>query len=241
MPGCIRSTSLLLLPGMMCDAALWAPQAKALGFDYAVHCGDISLGRDVASIAARVLAVAPERFALAGLSMGGIVALEMWRQAPQRIQGLALLDTNFRPDTAERREMRNRQIEEARQGRLGALLRDELKPNYLARCHRGNLALLDEVLYMGLRQGQAVFERQSLALRDRPDSSATLATITCPTLVLCGEEDSLCPPQLHREMASMIPGARLHVIPDCGHLATLEQPDAVTAALRHWLAQEREQ
>lgn len=233
----IRSTNLLLLPGMMCDAGLWREQVAEFEGRYQIHHGDIRRDPDIASIARRVLDAAPASFALAGLSMGGIVAMEMWRQAPDRIERLALLDTNFRADTPERRQLRDRQIAEVRQGELGVILRDELKPNYLAACHRDNSRLLDEVLYMGMALGEEVFERQSLALRDRPDSSESLAGISCPTLVMCGEEDSLCPPRLHREMAAMIPGSTLAVIPDCGHLSTIEQPAAVNRALLHWLQQ----
>ncbi len=233
----IRSTNLLLLPGMMCDAGLWRAQADEFAGDYLVQCGDISQDDDIVGIAKRVLAAAPASFALAGLSMGGIVAMEMWRQSPERIERLALLDTNFRADTEERRKERDRQIAEVRQGELGAILKDELKPNYLAACHRHNHGLLDEVLYMGMSLGEAVFLRQSVALRDRPDSTATLATIDCPTLVLCGEEDELCSPQLHREMTSMIPCATLEIIAQCGHLSTMEQPRAVNNALLAWLTQ----
>lgn len=235
MPDRIRSTNLLLLPGMMCHAGLWQHQEREFAGEYRLHHGVISQDDQVSGIAAAVLEEAPASFALAGLSMGGIVAMEMWRQAPARIERMALLDTNFRPDTAQRKTMRNRQINEVRQGKLGALLKDELKPNYLAACHRRNTALLDEVLEMGLTLGEDVFERQSLALRDRPDSSVTLAEISCPTLVLCGDEDSLCSPELHREMASMIPGATLEIIQNCGHLSTMEQPQAVNNALRAWL------
>ena len=237
MPNRIRSTNLLLLPGMMCDAGLWQDQVDEFGGDYQLFHGDISQDADVATIAAHVLQAAPSRFALAGLSMGGIIAMEMWRQAPGRIERLALLDTNFRADTEDRRNLRDRQIAQVRRGELGAILKDELKPNYLAACHRHNHSLLDEVLYMGMCLGEDVFERQSIALRDRPDSSATLATIGCPTLVLCGEEDSLCPPELHREIADRIPGAALAIIPECGHLSTMEQPRAVNNALRAWLTQ----
>ncbi len=235
MPDCIRSTNLVLLPGMMCDASLWAQQLKALSDHYSVTVGDIGGAETIAGIAEQVLARAPSSFSLAGLSMGGIVALEMWRRAPQRIERLALLDTNFRADTPERREMRNRQLASASAGGLEALLREELKPNYLADCHRRNTALLDEVLAMGLKLGPEVFRRQSLALRDRPDSSDTLRAISCPTLVLCGDEDRLCTPDLHREMARQIPGATLHVVAQCGHLCTMEQPDQVNEALIGWL------
>ena len=218
---------------MMCDERLWQPQCEALPCRCEV--ADLSRGERIEAIAAGILASAPEHFALAGLSMGGIVAFEMWRQAPERIERLALLDTNFRADPPERRQLRNEQIERVAAGQLESVLRDELKPNYLAEIHRGNLQLLDEVLAMGLDLGSAVFTRQSLALRDRPDSSGTLATIDCPVLVLCGKEDSLCPVELHREMARSIPRAELIVIDNCGHLATLEQPDAVNAALTRWL------
>ncbi len=225
---------------MMCSDALWAPQSATLGDKLQVQVGDITGADSIAAIAEQVLAQAPSSFALAGLSMGGIVALEIWRRAPARVERLALLDSNYRADPESRRLMRERQMADVAAGRLETVLRDELKPNYLADCHRHNLDLLDEVLAMGLALGPTVFQRQSLALRDRPDSSATLATLDCPTLVLCGDEDRLCPPDLHREMASRIPGARLEIIPHCGHLSTLEQPGAVTAALERWLDYDEE-
>jgi pimeloyl-ACP methyl ester carboxylesterase len=212
---------------MMCDERLWRFQCAALSGKCKV--ADLSEGECVQNIAAEILSSAPARFALAGLSMGGIVAFEMWRQAPERIERLALLDTNFRADPPERQRLRSAQIARVEGGRLESVLRDELKPNYLAAAHRGNSQLLDEVLAMGLELGSEVFTRQSLALRNRPDSSDTLATIDCPVLVLCGDEDSLW------EMAAAIPGAVLCVIDNCGHLATLEQPDAVNAALSRWL------
>jgi pimeloyl-ACP methyl ester carboxylesterase len=232
--GC-GENGLLLLPGMMCDARLWRHQIRGLGEGYEICVGDIGYADSVGAIAREVLAAAPSRFSLAGLSMGGIVALEMWRLAPQRIKRLALLDTNFRADTPERRSLRDDQIERVAGGALESVLRDELKPNYLAHCHQGNSELLDEVLAMGLDLGKEIFVRQSQALRDRPDSTGTLPDIDCPTLVLCGSEDDLCPVTLHREMAAAIPGAWLRIIDDCGHLSTMEQPDKVTEALRDWL------
>lgn len=168
--------------------------------------------------------------------MGGIVAMEMWRQAPERVTGLALLDTNYRADTPEKRTMRDAQMQAVASGRLLEVLREELKPNYLARVHRGNTALLDEVLAMGMDLGEEVFKRQSLALKSRPDSAGTLPAIDCPALVLCGDEDSLCPPALHREMAEALPNAEFSIISGCGHLSTMEQPQAVTTAMAGWLA-----
>jgi pimeloyl-ACP methyl ester carboxylesterase len=225
---------------MMCDATLWSAQLDALGADYRVSVGDITGAQSVQDIAAQVLSQAPLSFAVAGLSMGGIVALEMWRQAPERIERLALLDSNFRPDTPQRQRIRDRQVADVAAGALGQVLQDELKPNYLANCHKDNLALLNEVLFMGMALGGEVFQRQSLALRERPDSTATLAGITCPALVLCGDEDRLCPPELHREMAALIPNAVLEIVPSCGHLSTMEQPGAVNTALQRWLAHDEE-
>ena len=227
---------LLLLPGMMCDGRLWRHQIRALDDRVTTLVGDITRGDRVVDIAANVLASAPARFALAGLSMGGIVALEMWRQAPERIERLALLDTNYLADPPQRRALRERQLQAVKSGALFEVLRDELKPNYLAAVHRDNSELLAEVLAMGMDLGAAVFVSQSLALRDRPESESTLATITCPTLLLCGDEDTLCPVDIHRAMAAEIPDAELVVVTHCGHLSTLEQPDAVTHALARWLA-----
>ncbi|MEP1470989.1 MAG: alpha/beta fold hydrolase [Halieaceae bacterium] len=220
---------------MMCDASLWSKQTKELGDRHTLTVADITRADTIAEIAEQVLDDSPEHFALAGLSMGGIVAMEMWRRAPQRIERLALLDTNFRSDSNERKGVRDRQIADVTIGGLEYVLRDELKPQYLALCHQDNLVLLEEVLAMGLALGPEVFLRQSLALRDRPDSTETLTSITCPTLILCGQEDRLCTPELHREMAQLITDAELQIIPACGHLSTLEQPKLVNQALSHWI------
>lgn len=234
-PDCIRSTNLLLLPGMMCDQRLWQPQVEALAPTWTASVAVLTAHDAIAALAADALARAPSRFALAGLSMGGIVALEMWRQAPDRIERLALLDTNFRAELPERQTLRGPQLATVAAGGLERVLRDELLPNYLAASRSGDPLLRSIILEMGLDLGPQVFERQSIALRDRPDSTATLADIHCPTLVLCGDEDRLCPPELHREMAQRLSASVLQVIPDCGHLSTLEQPERVTAALRRWL------
>jgi pimeloyl-ACP methyl ester carboxylesterase len=231
---------LLLLPGMMCDATLWLPQLEVLRRDRQVIVADFGAQVSVAAMASRALtamdAEAPgaHSVAVAGLSMGAIVALELWRRAPERVAGLALLNTNHRADAADRRSVRDRQIRDARRGGLYWLLRDELKPAY-----PGSTApddeLLDTVMAMGLRLGPEVFIAQSMALRDRIDSTATLPGITCPTLVLCGAEDTLCPVCNHQEMAAQIPGAELMVLENCGHLSTLECPAEVSRALQRWL------
>ncbi len=220
---------------MMCDQRLWQAQAEALSPDIEVIHAPITGGDTIGDIAGNLLAMLPEKFALAGLSMGGIVAFELLRRAPERISRLALFDTNYKPDPPERQRLRDRQIHDVNNGQLVEVMREELKPNYLAACHRNNAVLLDRVLAMGLEQGEQVFVAQSRALQTRPDSAPTLAQIRCPTLVACGEEDALCPPALHAEMAAQIPDAELHLIGDCGHLAPMEQPEAVTDLLRNWI------
>lgn len=229
------ASNVLLLPGMMCDRRMWSAQIDAI--DIPVQVADLTTADNFRDMAASVLAAAPARFAMAGLSMGGILAFEIWRQAPERVTHLALLDTNPHPDAEERRPVRFEQIAKARTGRLRELAKDSLKPLYLAECNRNNEALLDTILDMALDLGPDVFERQSIALLDRIDSVPTLATIDCPVLVLCGREDTICPPHYHELMAHEIAGATLVVVNDCGHLSTMERPGPVNAALMRLLAE----
>ncbi len=230
----MAAENIVLLPGMMCDERLFSPQIAA--FAQPVFVADTTRSDNFADMAARLLAEAPPRFAMAGLSMGGILAFEIWRQAPARVTHLALLDTNARQDPPDRKAIRFEQIAAAAEGRLTELARESLKPLYLAEKNRDDEAILATILDMALALGPEVFERQSLALMNRPDSTATLATITCPTTVICGREDRICPVRLHEFMASEIPGAEMLVIDDCGHLSTLEQPGAVTAELTRLFA-----
>ncbi len=227
-----EDTTMVLLGGMMCDERLWARQRSHLS-DRAtsVIVGDLTRSSSIEGMAGDVLAAAPERFALAGFSMGGIVAFEMWRQAPASISHLALFDTNVAPETPERKASRQTEIEAAFGGRLEEMIIEEFKPNYLAARSRENAVLRKTILDMALDLGAHVFERQSLALRDRPDSRSTLATITCETLVVCGREDALCPPHAHEYIAASIPQAELTILDDCGHMAPLERPRAVSRLL----------
>ncbi|MGP6089334.1 alpha/beta fold hydrolase [Antarctobacter jejuensis] len=224
-------TPLIYLPGMMCDPRLFGPQVAALpgtvmtfGFDET----------SVQAMATRLLAHAPERFALAGLSMGGIVAMEMLRQAPERIERLALLDTNPLAERDEVKARRCPQIEKVRAGKLTEVMRDEMKPNYLAK-GPNRQAILDLCMDMAVCMGPEVFVNQSIALRDRPDQTATLRAFTGPALVLCGREDALCPVARHELMHALMPQSTLTVIDGAGHLPTLEQPQQTNAALRAWL------
>ncbi|MCK7611081.1 alpha/beta fold hydrolase [Roseibium sediminicola] len=227
-------TPLVLLPGMMCDARLYGPQIAALSGRVPLHLAPIKDRQSVEELAVDILETAPPRFALAGLSMGGIVAMEVIRQAPERIDRLALLDTNPRAELEEVRQRREPQIEAVRNGRLKDIMRDELKPNYLAEGPRRQ-DVLDLCMAMALDLGPDVFERQSRALQTRPDQQETLKQVRCPTLILMGADDRLCPRDRHELMHALIAGSTLQIIDGAGHLPTLEQPNAVTAALKTWL------
>ncbi|MEM8984566.1 MAG: alpha/beta hydrolase [Pseudomonadota bacterium] len=218
-----------LLPGMLCDERLWGPQLGA--FNVPSSVADFQTQTSIAAMAATVLQTAPARFAVAGLSMGGIVAFEVWRQAPERISHMALLDTNPYPEAPERRALRLRDIETVLTDGLRELAVESMKPAYLAAANRHDDALLGLVLDMALDLGADVFQRQALALTQRVDSVPTLATINCPVHVICGAEDTLCPVDYHTTMAEAIPNAGLTVLDGCGHLSTLEKPREVTAAL----------
>jgi pimeloyl-ACP methyl ester carboxylesterase len=188
----------------------------------------------MADIARSILASAPERFALAGLSMGGYVAFEIVRQAPERVERLALLDTGSRSDTPERTAARLDLIAQAeREGVRWA--QELLMPVLIHKARLGDKPLVDTILQMAVDTGLEAFKRQEAALIGRPDNRPLLASIRCPTLVLVGREDALTPVEQHREIAAGISGAMLEIVPDCGHLSTLEQPEAVSRALRTWL------
>ena len=229
------SLPLVLLPGMMCDARLFAPQVAAFAPGRSVQVPSLAGHDSMAALAASVLDQAPPRFALAGLSMGGIVAMEIMAQAPDRVAGLALLDTNPLAETPERQALRSPQMTRAQAGGLAEILRDEMKPMYLAP-GPNRAEILRLCMDMALDLGPAVFVRQSRALRDRPDYCETLRRVQVPALVLCGREDRLCPIDRHDLMHDLIGGARQVVIDGAGHLPVLEQPRATNAALADWLS-----
>lgn len=229
-------TPVVFLPGMMCDARLYTPQTTALSADRVVIHAPLTAFETVEALAAEILAHAPPRFALAGLSMGGIVAMEVLRQAPNRIAGLAVLDTNPLAEKPEVAERRTGQMARALAGELKYVMREDMKPNYLTDGPRRN-QILDLCLDMALALGPEVFIRQSKALRARPDQTQTLKTFTGPALILCGEDDKLCPIERHDLMSSLMPQATYHVIKGAGHLPTLEQPDLTTTYIQTWLEQ----
>ena len=224
---------LVLIPGMMCDARMWGGIPAALSPRSVTHF--LPTGADrMADLARDFLRDAPQRFALAGLSMGGILAMEVLAQAPDRIERLALLDTNPLAERPEVQARRAPQIARALKGDLAGVMRDEMKPNYLAE-GPGQKGVLDLCLDMALTLGPQVFADQSRALRDREDRQAALASFKGPALVLMGAEDRLCPRDRHDLMHGLMPRSRLVVIDGAGHLPPLERPDETTAALRRWL------
>ncbi|MEL7164110.1 MAG: alpha/beta fold hydrolase [Pseudomonadota bacterium] len=227
---------LVLLPGLMCDARLFGPQIAEMSADTAVTVAPITRGERIEEIASGLLDELPARFALAGLSMGGIVAMELLRRAPDRITRLALMDTNPQAETPQVAAMREPQIVKVRAGRLDDVMRDEMKPKYLAPGPYRD-QILDLVLDMARSLGPDVFIRQSRALQRRRDQQATLRKCKVPTLILCGAHDALCPVKRHTFMAELIEGAELRIIESAGHLPTLEAPDETTTALRAWMAQ----
>lgn len=226
---------LVLVPGLLCSARLYAPQIAALWPLGPITVADHRRDDEMAAIAARILADAPPRFALAGLSMGGYVAFAMLRLAPERIAKLALLDTSARPDTAEQSAGREKFIAMAEAGKLGDVV-DTLTPRFLHRSHQNDETLKRLARDMAADTGIEAFVRQQKAIKSRPNSRPLLAGIRCPSLVVVGDGDELTPPELSKEICAGISGARLVVVPECGHLSTVEKPDAVNAALAEWLS-----
>ncbi len=227
-------TPLLLLPGMMCDARLYRHQIDLFSTQRTVQFSPLNLHDDVQGLAADVLRKAPVEFALCGLSMGGIVAMEVQRQAPERVRGLALLDTNPFAELDSVKRIRGPQMDKVRAGRLLEVMRDEMKPNYLAEGD-SRADILQLCVQMALDLGDEVFIQQSLALRSRPDQCETLRAVAVPTLILCGEEDRLCPPERHRAMHDLVQGSVLAIVEHAGHLPVLEQPAKTNAFLQAWL------
>lgn len=231
----MRGEALVLVPGLNCTSALFASQIEALGRDRDIMVADHTLDETMEAMAARLLAGAPERFALAGLSMGGYVALAVIRQAPGRVTRLGLLDTNARADAPAAKPNREELMALAQSGRFDEV-HDALWPRLVHPDRRGDIPLERTVRGMMVDTGAGAFVRQQRAIIGRSDSRDRLATIAVPTLVLVGADDVLTPPEQATEMADLIPGASLAIVPHCGHLSSLERPAAVTEALAGWLA-----
>ena len=231
------TTPILLVPGLASSARIYAPVIPALWRFGPVMIANHIRDDSMAAIAARVLSEAPPRFALAGHSMGGYIALEIMRQAPERVVKLALINTQARPDTPEATARRRSLMERARRGELRAV-REESFPELVHPSRRDDTGILELVHRQDEDVGVDGYLRQQTAIIARVDSRPTLATITCPTLVLTGDADNTIPNVLSKEMAEGIAGARLVILSRCGHLPQAEQPEATVQALTEWLGTE---
>lgn len=230
-------TPVVLLPGLLCDAALWEPQLEGLADVADFFVADLTEYETIGDMAKSVLRDSPwKTFALAGLSMGGYVAQEIVRQAPNRVSRLALLDTRARPEEPAETERRRDLIRLARTERGFTPVTTRLLPLLMHPSRVKEAALVNVIREMAERTGIEAYVRQQNAIIGRPDFRPHLPKIACPTLVLCGREDQLTPLADSEFIANAIPGAKLVVIEECGHLSTLERPGEVNAALREWLA-----
>lgn len=229
-----RDEPLVLLPGTLCDERLWRPVLDRLPCRPAIVkalAGEAS----TPAMASRLLAELPPRFALAGFSLGGIVALEMAAQAPKRLARLALVDTNARPDPAQNHGPRRDAVAQAARIGVAAYAKQHLLPAYAASGRSGEAEIAAVIMDMAGAADIDTFRAQSEMAIHRADSRPRLSGIAVPTLVLCGGEDRFCPVDRHREIADAVPGARLVVVPGVGHFAPLEAPEEVAAAMREWL------
>ncbi len=225
---------LLLLPGLLCDEQLWVDQVNALSDSCACVVADMTLDDSIAGMASRAVARMPETFAVCGLSMGGYTAMEVMRQAGDRVTKLALFDTSPYADPPERVEIRNALIKRVKAGEFETVIEEHFQ-SFVHPSRLSDTELMGKIRSSALNVGADAYIREQTAILGRVDSTDSLAKVSCPTLVLCGAEDALTPPSLHDEMAALVPGATLVKIEGSGHLPTMEKPDAVVAAMRDWL------
>ena len=223
-----------MVPGMMCDERIFSPQIEALSQNLEVTIADISNFSSVRELASDVLKKAPKKFSLLGHSMGGIVAMDIYSQEPNRIEKLILMDTNPKAELDEVKLKREPQIREVNKGKLLEVMRDEMKPNYLAESENKR-SVLNVCMDMALTLGPDVFINQSRALQSRLDQQNTIQSIKIPVLILCGSEDKLCPVERHEMMHNMITDSDLKIINNAGHMPTLEQPRETTEVIKEWL------
>lgn len=223
-----------MVPGMMCDERIFSPQIEELSKNLEVTVADISSFPTVRELASDLLKKAPKSFSLLGHSMGGIVAMEIYSQEPNRIEKLILMDTNPKAELDEVKLKREPQIKDVREGKLLEVMRDEMKPNYLAESENKS-SVLDVCMDMALSLGPDVFINQSRALQKRADQLNTIQSMNIPVLIMCGSEDKLCTVERHEMMHNMISDSDLKIINNAGHMPTLEQPRETTEVIKEWL------
>ena len=227
-------TPVLLVPGLLCSSEIFAAQIPALWGLGPVTVASTLEGDGIGQAAASILRDAPPRFALAGISMGGYIALEIMRQAPSRVIKLALIDTSARADTVEQTAARLRAVAQAKTRFMAVALLN--LANLLHPLRRGDADLLDIMRRMARTVGPEGHERQQRIAISRPDSRPFLGLIDVPTMVMVGDRDPLTPPDHSREIASAVNGASFEIVTECGHLSPIEQPDRVSEALAKWIA-----
>ena len=227
-------TPVVMIPGMMCDERIFAHQIEELGTDTEVYIADISKYSSIQELASDVLENSPPKFFLVGHSMGGIVAMEMCSQEPDRIEKLVIMDSNPKSELEETKLKREPQIRNVISGNLAQVMKEEMKPNYLADSYKQK-DILNTCMEMALTLGPEVFVRQSRALQDRDDQQSTLKDLDIPVLIMCGAEDKLCSLEKHELMHNIINDSKLEVVMDAGHMPTLEQPQKTTEVIKSWL------
>ena len=227
-------TPVVMIPGMMCDERIFAHQIEELGTDTEVYIADISKYSSIQELASDVLENSPPKFFLVGHSMGGIVAMEMCSQEPDRIEKLVIMDSNPKPELEETKLKREPQIRNVISGNLAQVMKEEMKPNYLADSYKQK-DILNTCMEMALTLGPEVFVRQSRALQGRDDQQSTLKDLDIPVLIMCGSEDKLCSLEKHELMHNIINDSKLEVVMDAGHMPTLEQPQKTTEVIKSWL------
>ncbi|WP_414439765.1 alpha/beta fold hydrolase [Burkholderia sp. 22PA0106] len=230
----MRDLPLVLLPGTLCDASLWQAQYAAFVDERPVIVPDLGIEASIGAEAARMLAELPERFWLAGFSLGGIVALELVRQARDRVAGLCLIGSNARPDRAENRPHRMTLLQRACDGELRAMLREALTPHYFATGSRQVAALTAQVETMA-EAVRSRFAHQTRYACERSDSLPLLASLEVPVALIVGDDDRVVPPGCQQDMLAAAAHASLAVVPACGHFVPLEAPQACNDAMRRWM------
>ncbi|MCB2148180.1 MAG: alpha/beta hydrolase [Deltaproteobacteria bacterium] len=235
----LKKIPLVLIPGLLCDGVLWKDQAAALSRIAICTITDKHMHHDtIGGIAEAIVAEAPSRFALAGLSMGGYIALEICRRFGERVDRLALIDTSARADTHMQKDRRESLITRCREGKFENVA-ETLYPFLVHASRLADSTLRREVIDMAGRIGPENFIRQQRAIMDRIDQVPNLSTIDCPTVVVCGEHDQITPLECSEEMAANISEAELVTVSNCGHMSTMEKPERVSRIMHQWLTQKR--